>query len=187
MFNITHLIDRCSHISRKKYTDTYNMAIQTFDFVGIVLLMAAVGLAIWWFVIAWKYKTHVASSIFARGANVASSDKKAMLSCDDGHEICIYRATMICTNPNANNFEARDTDPIASGIGEGNTRYGEYNPRKTTSLTAHMGSACNGKQTCEYDFSTQKFPAGITALPDNTQLISSYTCIPHGTACVASM
>lgn len=162
------------------------MAVQTFDIVGVVLLMIGVGLAIWWFVIAWKYKTYVASSSFARGANVAGNDKKAMLSCDSGHEICVYRATMIYSSPNTNNYENKNTDPIASGLNDG-TRYGMYDPRTTTSLTAHMGGICNGKQTCEYDFSTQQFPGGITATPKNTQLISSYTCIPQGTSCIASV
>ncbi len=161
------------------------MAIGTLDVVGLGLLFVGTCVAIWWFVIAWRYKSFLGTSSFARGANVAGRNKKAQLSCDAGHEICVYRATMICSNPQANNYENPSTDPISNGK-NGVNRYGEYDAKTTTSLTAKMGSKCNGNASCEYDFSGESFPGGITCSAENVQLISSYTCIPQGTACVAS-
>lgn len=159
--------------------------IYTLDFVAGALLAIGLGIAVWWFVVAYKYKNHIDSYSFTRGANVIGSQKKAQLSCDSGHNICVYRATMIYSDPQPGNFEAIPTDPIASGT-SGSSKYGDYDPTTTVSLTDKMGQECNGKSQCSYDFSKEQFPKVGTYNPDKIQLISSYTCIPSGVACVSS-
>lgn len=159
--------------------------IYTSEIVGFGLLVISFGIAIWWFVIAYRYRTHVLSSSYTRGANVAGSDKKAELKCDSGSTICVYRATKICSIPQPGNFENKTTDPIANGLGS-NDKYGTYNSKTTVPLTKNMGEICNGKTNCEYDFSNQAFPFGEVCPVENTQLIASYTCIPEGIVCIAS-
>jgi len=167
--------------------------IYTFDFVGFVLLFIGVGVAIWYFVIAWRYRNAINKAVYVRGANVAGSNKKASLQCGSGKKICMNKATIICSVPQPHsstwtdptfpsNFETPQTDPIASGL-DGNAKYGEYNPKTTSNILDKMKKECNGKNECVYDFSADPFPNGIVCKAENTQLISTYYCVDEGDAC----
>lgn len=167
--------------------------IHTLDIVGYGLVIAGIAIAIWWFVIAWRYRSYVNGFVYARGANVAGSAHKARLQCGSGKKICMNKATVVCsvpqphastwTNPSfPSNFETAATDPIASGL-DGNAKYGEYNPKTTLNVVDKMKNECNGKGQCTFDFSNETLPNGIHCSADNTQLLSTYYCVDEGADC----
>lgn len=163
--------------------------ISTIEIVLIVLLTIGLGVGIWWFVIAEKFKTYLANYSYTRGANVVNG-QTAELECDNDKEICVYRATQICTRSDENNFETSSLEPIASGVKEidgARAFYGDFNPATTVDITEEMGKSCDGNETCEYKFEVDKAwkaNKGV-ACDGETQLISTYTCIPKGTECKA--
>ena len=162
--------------------------ITTTEIVLIVMLTIGVGVAIWWFVVAEKYKSYLGKYSYTRGAN-ATNGNKIEFSCGGGKKICLYRATQICTRPGANNFETSSLEPIASGdssLDEGaNVMYGDFNPQTTIDLTKEIGNLVNGKNKAEYTFNAPtgwKAPNGV-ACNGNSQLIATYACIPEGGDC----
>lgn len=161
--------------------------ITTIEIVLLVMLTIGLGVAIWWFVVAEKYKSYLRDYSYTRGANVING-QTAELSCGNDKEICVYRATQICTRPDANNFETSSLDPIATGdmkIDGARAFYGDFNPQTTIDRTSHMASACNGKEKCKYPFKVPQgwqAPNGV-ACNGNTQLIATYSCIPKKTKC----
>lgn len=161
--------------------------ISTFEIVGMILLVIGMIIAIWWYIVAEKYNNYLKSYSYSRGAH-AEDGQTVNLSCDSGKEICVFRATQICTVPDKNNFESSPMgDPIASGK-DGTTPYGAFNPNTTVSRTQDMGNSCNGKTTASYVFNSIDFPSGDSwNCPGGTQLISTYTCIPKGTTCQSSL
>jgi len=160
--------------------------ISTTEIVCMLLLAIFLGIAIWWFVVANNYKKYLDEYSYSRGANVKGSGQIVNLSCDDDKEICVYRATQICSNPTSQNFETSSTDPIDSGLEDSSKMYGQFNPRTTVSRLDDMSQACNGKTTCAFNFQATDFVNGMQCDPVNTQLISTYTCIPKGTTCQSS-
>ena len=163
------------------------MALSTFELAFIFLLLVGVGISIWWFVVALKYRNTLSTFSNARGANVAGKNKTVNMTCDPGKVICVYRATQICSNPgyDGKNFEDPTIDPITNGLDYANSKYGEYSKLTTKSLTKEIGDTCNGKNSCSYLFKGDNFPSPIICHGE-PQLISSYTCIQPGTACQAS-
>jgi len=163
--------------------------ITTTEIVLLVMLTIGLGVAIWWFVVAEKYKSYLRDYSYSRGANVLNG-QTAQLTCGPDKEICVYRATQICTRPGNNNFETSSLEPIASGdekIDGARAFYGDFNPATTHDLTQDMGAKCNGKEKCDYPFSAAsgwQAPNGV-ACNGNTQLIATYACIPKGTKCQA--
>jgi len=163
--------------------------ISTIEIVLLVMLTIGLGVAIWWFVVAEQYKSHLRDYSYARGAN-ALNGQTVNLKCDSDKEICVYRATQICTRPDSKNFETTSLEPIASGdekIDGARAFYGDFNPATTIDLTQKMGHDCNGKEECQYHFEASpgwQAPNGV-ACNGNTQLIATYSCIPKGTTCQA--
>jgi len=156
--------------------------ITTFEIVFMVILAIGLGVAVWWFFIAEQYRRYLGDYSYSRGAN-AIDGTTTNLTCDSTKEICVYRATQICTNPDSNNFEDQSIDPIAAGEGSfpnmtPGTKYGQFNPATTTDLTSDMSSKCNGGSTASYDFTS-------TCSVGTGQLIATYTCIPKGSTCQA--
>ncbi len=158
------------------------MAISTLEIVFMVLLAIGVGIAIWWYIVADNYRKYLGGITYARGANGEDGDT-INLVCDSDREICVYRATQTCTDPNSNNFENSSTDPISNGTDD-SVEYGQFNPNTTVDLISDMGNECNGKQKCSYEFSADwsQSPLGCAGI---SQIISSYTCIPKGGKCQA--
>lgn len=160
------------------------MAISTFEITFMVLLGIGLIIAIWWFAVAKNYEKYLSTYSYARGANVDSDGGQVQLKCGAGKEICVYRATQICSNPSATNFENQATDPIdaGTGIGGGNVDYGQYNPLTTIDRTADMVDECNGAGSYLYTFNAKPFPNGM-ACGGKTQLLATYSCISPHTAC----
>jgi len=154
----------------------------------VILILAFVGLvvAVWFFVIAERYRMYLGKTSYARGANAKKAGETLNMTCDQDKEICVYRATQICSQPDKNNFESSSTDPIAGGIksdGPISAAYGDYNPNTTVDMTDALLKACNGDQKCAYKFNPAKFPGTMTCPAENTQMLSVYSCIPKGEAC----
>jgi hypothetical protein len=159
--------------------------LSTFEIATMILLAIGLMIAIWWYVIAEKYSNYLKTYSYSRGAH-AIAGQTAHLSCDGGKEICVFRATQICTNPDSSNVENPDTDPIASG-NDGVTPYGAFNPNTTVSRTKDMGDSCNGKTTASFAFNPVGYSnGGGWNCGGTTQLIATYTCIPKGTTCQSS-
>lgn len=157
------------------------MALSTFEVIGMFLLAILFGIAVWWFIVSWQYRSYLKHASYARGANATEEGQTLNLSCDQGKEICVYRATQICSDPDSNNFENQQTDPISSGL-DGKNSYGDFNSDTTVDRTADMSRECNGKQTSSFKFAAKGWPNGMTC-HGKTQLISTYSCIPKGTTC----
>lgn len=163
--------------------------ISTTEIVLLVMLTIGLGVAIWWFVVAEKFKSYLRDYSYARGAN-ALNGQTAQLTCGPDKEICVYRATQICTRPDSHNFETSSLEPIASGnakIDGDHAFYGDFNPATTIDLTQHVGAQANGKEKASYAFNAApgwKAPNGV-ACNGNTQLLATYACIPKGTKCQA--
>lgn len=177
------------------------MAVTTFEVFGIFALAIFLAIAILFYVMSLQRKKFLDDYSYARAANasVPSTKTSALLnlSCE-GKEICVYRATQVCSGNNSEdtenkyNFENSTTDPIASGIkgidGIDGVGYGEFNPETTIDQTKSLADSCNGKSTC----STFKFTPSETKFPDgsawscglNSQFISTYACIAPGAECV---
>lgn len=160
------------------------MAVSTITLFSIFVLMVLLAYAIWLYVIALQRKKFYDDYSYTRGANAWTDNSTIKLACDNDKEICVFRATQICTgNEYPFNYEIRDSDPIASGTSTTeNVGYGEFNPNTTVDLTATVGDACNGQNTCSYLFQTSDtpFPNGMQCR-GNAQLISTYTCVPKNT------
>lgn len=168
--------------------------ITSVEIVLLVMLFIGVCVAIWWFVIAERFKTYLKNYSYSRGANILNG-QTAKLSCDGDNEICVYRATQICTRPGSvkgldgTNFETSSLEPIAAGDkeqdGDAHVAYGDFNPKTTIDLTDSMGKEVNGKTSHEYTFNVDKkwkAPNGVSCNGD-AQLIAVYTCVPPGTTC----
>ena len=158
------------------------MVVSTFEIVSMILLAIGLGITIWWFIIAENYRKYLSTYAYARGANASKPGQTLNLTCDDDKEICVYRSTQICTDPDSNNFENKSIDPIAGGK-TGNDLYGDFNKSTTVDMTDSLGKECNGKQTCTYKFTPLQWPSGMTPCKGNPQLISTYTCIAKGSIC----
>lgn len=168
--------------------------LSTFEIVFIVVLLMGIGLMIWWTVLAYKYKSELTSFSYTRGANIdlkGSTNKNVLMSCEDDREICVWRATAICTGADMNNVESSPLEPIATGTTENS--YGAFDKSTTIDMTKSM-SVANGKENFLYNFNANNltWPQGKTCplTYNNTtgtgtrpQLIATYSCIPKGTQC----
>jgi len=143
--------------------------ISVIEFVVGILLIIIIGIAIWNLVIIWNYSSYMGSFIYARGAN-ATDGETINLQCESGGNICIYRATQICTNPDSNNYESSNLDPIDTS----ESNYGNFNLDTTVDLTQTMSQMCNGKESVNFTFSG-KWPD--TPCNGNSQLIATYSCV----------
>ena len=160
----------------------------------LVFLALLLGIAAWWFVVAFQYGKTLKMFAYSRGANVdpgaGKTAGKVDLKCDAEREICVWRATAVCTGTNGVvNHESSPLDAYSTGT-TGTTKYGAFNPSTTTDLTAALGGAANGKESYTYNFN------GKTALPKcigsgtnstvRPQLVATYSCIPKGQKCTGS-
>jgi hypothetical protein len=184
------------------------MPVTTGEIVLIVALFIFLAIAIFWFVVANNYGKYANGWSYTRGANIdlgvgatTSSSASVPITCGDGHEICVWRATAVCSGGGggATNSETSKYDPIDISA----SNYNGYNPLTTIDLTADMSKAVNGKQNNTYTFEASSTSApgdgvngvqwptqgmicpppateGSTARP---QLIATYTCIPTGSKC----
>jgi len=137
--------------------------------------------ALWWLTVAMKYRTYLKTKSYPRGANVTQG-QTTNLKCELGNEICVYRATQICTDPGKNNFENPETDPISSGLNDSGEKYGEFNPLTTIDLTKNLSKTCNGSENCSFKFT----PNQNLKCNGEYQLISTYSCIPKNSDCESS-
>lgn len=162
--------------------------ISTGEIVLIAFFAVVLGVAIWWFAVAYHYGTTISDFSYSRGANIdpgpGKSTGSVQMTCDSDREICVTRATVICTGTNGvANFDISPLNPYASGL-DGKTTYGDFNPSTTADLTKTLSDAANGKQSFTYDFDGDKsLPTCKGPGTIRPQLIASYTCIPKGQKC----
>lgn len=162
------------------------MAVTTFQVFGILALTFFLIIVIWIYVVSLQRKKFLDSYIYARGANSSlppntggtTNTSQLNLSCGEGRQICVFRATQICSGSNTNNFEYENTDPFLSD--------GSFNPSTTIDRTSDLENKCNGNSTCQFTFdpSTTTFPDGTGwSCPVNSQFLSSYTCVTSVDEC----
>lgn len=155
--------------------------LSTTEIAGVILLVLLLVVVIWWFAVADRYKRYLKNYSYVRGANAYKLGETLNLTCGKNKKICVSSATQICTHPNSQNFENVNTDPIDSG-NSSNRYYGDFDPETTVSLLEDMKKVCDGHGKCEYKFTGKSFPNGMTC-GGNTQLISTYTCVPEDSNC----
>lgn len=165
------------------------MAISTLEIVFVVLGFIAIGIGLWYFIIAKNYTSHLSQNSYARGAN-ATAPATLNMACDDDHQICVSSVTQICTVPTSSNFEGSNLEPISGGQ---NSAYGAFDPKTTVNMTATVANECDGKQTCAFNYSSDVATQGwqtINATGNNacngqTQIIANYVCVPKGQSCTS--
>ena len=141
------------------------MALSTLEITLVLLLGVGLIIAIWVYIVSKRETTSFSSQPYARGANLAAPGKVPLV-CDPGSTIQVASAMMVCTNPDANNFENPATDPFTST--------GAFNGQTTYDLSSDMTTSCNTKEQCLYNFigNNDSFTC-----PGTPQLIATYTCI----------
>jgi len=164
------------------------MAVSQFEVFCVLVLLFILAYAIWFYVMQLNRKKFMDSYIYSRGANAWKDKSNINLSCGEGREICVFRATQICSGNDDSgfNFEIPSTDPISSGEDDG-VFYGDFNPKTTLDLTPNLKEECNGKNQCTYvlDSSVTPFPfePNEKCDPNNVQLLATYSCVPKGGIC----
>lgn len=157
--------------------------VTTIQFTAIVLSIIALIIAIWWLAVSWKYSSFLNDYKYARGSNASAAGQTMNLVCGAGKQICVYRATQLCSNPDSNNFENPSTDPISSGLKLNGSKYGEFDPDTTVDYTSTLGKACNGQNTCSFTFNPLAWSNSMTCSSGNTQLTSAYSCVSDSSEC----
>jgi hypothetical protein len=148
-------------------------------------------------------KSNVIDGIsYTRGSHIFNatgtddSSKDINMECEPGKVICIELATQICTGSSSDNsanknYENPSTDPISSGIKNGDgsddiivsKNYGIFNDETTVNLKDFYEKKCGGEEKCKHKYELHPFPNDMTC-NEKTQFISTYTCIPVGTKCI---
>ncbi len=169
------------------------------EIVIIAALFIILGLAIFWFVVGYKYNSVVSSSSYTRGANIDTGTSgtgntgkgSVAMTCDADHEICMWRSTAICTG--AINGQS-NTEGGPESIDGSIKNYGNFEENNTIDLSSQIASQANGQQSFTYNFDGTKMLFGGKICPfanysksqnfgQRPQLISTYTCIPKGSTC----
>lgn len=175
------------------------MAISTGEIMILAVLIAVIALAMWWFGVAYNYRTTIQNNSYARGANldtgaVSPFTGKGTINmvCGDNREICVWSATSICTGAESviSNTES-GPEPISGNP----VNYGEFDPNTTVDLTSSFIKA-NGSQTFSINFDGAQLKYGGKTCPltynpkDGTgtrpQVIATYACVPPGSTCTSS-
>lgn len=161
--------------------------ISTISLSLILFLIVGIIIAGFWVIISRKNVSIVTSKEYARGMN-ASEGRDVILKCDGSDEICVYRATQICTSPDQNNFEQAYGDPFSDGV-TSSKEYGEFS-EFSVDLTEDISNLANGLNSYEFTFTAKTFPnipggkcinkSGDPGIP---QLIGVYKCLPPGGKC----
>jgi len=158
------------------------MAVSTLEIVAMMLLFILLGVAVWWFAVAGKYRLYLDDYKYARGAHATTAGQTIKMTCDADKKICIDSATQICSVPDHNNFESSPLEPISSGL-EGDAPYGAFDPKTTVDMKKIMAAECNGKSKCTYTFKPETFPGGVRCPSTGTQLIATYVCVNKDDKC----
>ena len=152
-----------------------------------MFLTIGVLIAGFWVLISRKNVDVVKNKEYARGMN-ASEGKSVTLKCDDSDEICVYRATQICSAPDQNNFEQAYGDPFSDGV-TSEKPYGEFS-EFAVDLTEDISKLANGKNSYEFVYTPKDFPnipggkcINKSGAPGVSQLIGVYKCLPPGGKC----
>ena len=132
----------------------------------LLCLLAILVYSIWSFGVSFRYRNTLKNYNYTRGANT-TQNKKINLKCENGNKINIDKAVQICTDPDSNNFENPETDPI--------DKDGKFNKNTTVDLKDVLSSACDGLSSCEYTFKPKKYPNNMKC-NGTSQLISTYIC-----------
>jgi len=171
------------------------MPISTGEIVMLIFLALILGVATWWFVVAYQYRKTLNMFAYTRGANVDPGPGKSTgtvdMKCDSEREICVWRATAYCTGTNGviNN----EIIPGAYSNGEkGNPiPYGGFDVVAKTGavdLTSILSKTANGKESYTHKFDGGMAFAGkcvprTSSETTRPQLIATYSCIPKGQKC----
>lgn len=161
--------------------------ISTGEVFMLLFLLLLLGVGIWAFFIFKKQRDGLLDFRFTRGANATiapgQNSVDVEFNCGPGKEICVYRATQICTGVSPDGFENSPLDPMSNGK-DSDAAYGDFNPNTTVDLTKKLAQAVNGQQSAVYkfvrDWSSKPQDCSVNGQPLNTQLIATYTCYPKG-------
>ncbi|HSA76318.1 MAG TPA: hypothetical protein VLE02_02115 [Nitrosarchaeum sp.] len=136
---------------------------------SIIILM----MVLFVFVSSYKYRKDAYDYSFVRGAS-GDAGSQINFECPSGYNICLYRATEICTNPTSNNFEDTQYDSFNYD--------GSFNYNVAIDRTQLIKSMVNGKNKFTYYFNpSANTPSGICG--GKKQLISSYACTNDMSQC----
>jgi hypothetical protein len=175
------------------------------EIVVIVVLFAVLAIAIAWFVIAYQYRQTLTVFSYTKGANLdtgtvgqgTSGAGAVVMTCDVDREICVWRATAVCTGSISSESNTEGgIEPISNGLGQtgglNGSPYGDFDPVNTVDLTSQLSKG-NGQQKFIYDFEGKTLNFGGTTCPISynqttgsgvrPQLIATYSCIPTGSVC----
>lgn len=173
--------------------------ISAIEITGIVFLSIILILVILWYVSTFSDEGNLSSISFAKGANITytpQGDNSVNLICPDGKQVCVYKATQICTNPNNSNVENASTDPMVTSLtaknNNGDYTWSQFNPDTTADLTQDINATCGtgndmntSQSSCTYDFVPKTTTTSGKPFSCNgeIQLIASYTCQPSFSKC----
>jgi hypothetical protein len=177
--------------------------LETYQIVILVFLIVVLVIASWWFAVAYRHGTTLNDFSYTRGANLDTGTVgngntgigEVDLKCGPGTEICVYKATGICSGAlNATTNVEGGIEPISAD----SATYGNFDPNTTIDLTADLSKLANGQQTYNYNFNASQAVFGGKVCPfgnynqknnigPRPQFISTYTCIPKGSSCTSSI
>jgi len=167
------------------------MALGSGSITVLICFAVILVISVWWFVVGFKYSQSVGQFSYPRGANLDTTASAPFgnvnLECDGGKQICVWRATGICTGESTNNFELGQ-DPFSGGSPSNPNAYGDFDPSVTLDLTQDMIGLVNGKETATYSFNRmgsngkRQITCGNGTRP---QLIATYSCVPPGGSCTS--
>lgn len=165
--------------------------IGTFELGGMIILFLLVCIAVFFYVVSYRFGNTLETATITRGLN-AKSGQRLHLSCPTGKVIKLERVNYVCSNATGpNGSEGSGYDPVSNGMpDDGNKNstdvYGAFNTKTTLDASSDPNlAACVGKQYCDFVVpSTFTFPPyGNQPAPVNCDngkdawLIGSYDCV----------
>ncbi len=161
-------------------------------FIIFFVLLIIFIFVIWNMSVSSSYNTYLNNFRYTRGSNIKGIGNSKIFVCGKDSQICVDKATQIISEPDENNFENPNIDPISNGtITDSDGKiipYSAFNPDTTIDVTKELSQIVNGKNKYNYTF-TGFTPPGQTLndltneQKQNIQLIATYTCIPKGSEC----
>ena len=176
--------------------------IGTSEILTIAILIILIIVAIFWAITVYKRRKSLENFSYQQGANLdtglvgngITGAGTVNFQCALNEEICLWRATAICSGIGPTGNEEASVTPFSNGVNSP-TPYGDFNVNSTIDLTSAISSVVNGESITSYDFDNSKltWPAGLgqcISTYDQTsgqgirpQLIATYACIPRGSTC----
>ena len=140
-----------------------------------MLALVGVGVAAWFFVVAWKYKKHQKKIVITRGMNALSSGGylEKTLVCPPGKTISVDKASIGCADTTTGSAGALQP---ASGCDP--MKYNGTPDSATTQSGVDLVNAqCKGKGICDLKIPTANLDLGSCTSCNVFELIGTYDCV----------